>query len=42
MRSQGTGASLDFTGGRSRLQGPSGEREHCGFFYLIFENDDCL
>ena len=40
MRSQGTRESLDFSGGRSRLQGQSGEREH-SVFYLIFENDDC-
>ena len=36
MRSQGTRESLDFSGGRWRLQGQSGEREH-GVFYLIFE-----
>ena len=29
-----------FSGGRSRLQGQSGEREH-SVFYLIFGNDDC-
>ena len=31
MRSQGTGESLDFSGGRSRLQGQSGEREPLRF-----------
>ena len=38
MRSQGTRESLDFSGGRWRLQGQSGERER-SVFCLIFEND---
>ena len=38
MRSQGTRESLDFSGGRWRLQRQSGEREH-SVFHLTFENE---